>query len=139
MMDIKVSRDKHISRWVDHGNHIYVRWKNRKLCMKTKNIIDRGKRSKTLGEVKPVESISKNLQSFLRKSFLHINCKTMHMSSRILSDWRKIKPHRKIPRINWVIQVCLTQSKNVRKVWFKERITINKIWTKVLNGHKATF
>ena len=27
--------------------------------------IDRGKRSKTLSEVKPVESLSKNLQSFL--------------------------------------------------------------------------
>ena len=29
---------------------------------------DRGKRSKTLSEVKPVENISKNLQSFLEKS-----------------------------------------------------------------------
>ena len=31
-------------------------------------MIDRGKRSKTLGEVKPVENISKNLQSFLEIS-----------------------------------------------------------------------
>ena len=30
-----------------------------------KKMIDRGKRSKTLSEVKPVENISKNLQSFL--------------------------------------------------------------------------
>ena len=30
-----------------------------------KKVIDRGKRSKTLSEVKPVENISKNLQSFL--------------------------------------------------------------------------
>ena len=28
---------------------------------------------------------------------------------------------RDIARINWIIQVCLTQSKNVRRVWFKER------------------
>ena len=31
-------------------------------------VIDRGKRSKTLSEVKPVENISKNLQSFLEVS-----------------------------------------------------------------------
>ena len=31
-------------------------------------MIDRGKRSKTLNEIKPVENISKNLQSFLEIS-----------------------------------------------------------------------
>ena len=31
----------------------------------TKKVIDRGKRSKKLSEVKQVENISKNLQSFL--------------------------------------------------------------------------
>ena len=31
-------------------------------------MIDRGKRSKTLSEVKPVENIGKNLQSFLEIS-----------------------------------------------------------------------
>ena len=30
-----------------------------------KKVIDRGKRSKTLSEEKPVENINKNLQSFL--------------------------------------------------------------------------
>ena len=30
-----------------------------------KKVINRGKKSKTLSEVKPVENISKNLQSFL--------------------------------------------------------------------------
>ena len=30
-----------------------------------KKVINRGKRSKTLSELKPVESISKNLRSFL--------------------------------------------------------------------------
>ena len=34
----------------------------------TKKVIDRGKRSKTLSEVKQVENISKNLQSFLEIS-----------------------------------------------------------------------
>ena len=33
-----------------------------------KKVIDRGKRSKSLNEVKPVENISKNLQSFLEIS-----------------------------------------------------------------------
>ena len=34
----------------------------------TKKVMNRGKRSKTLTEVKPVENISKNLQSFLEIS-----------------------------------------------------------------------
>ena len=33
-----------------------------------KKVIDRGKRSKALSEVKPVKNISKNLQSFLEIS-----------------------------------------------------------------------
>ena len=56
-----------------------------------KKVIDRGKRSKMLSEVKPVE---KSAQSFLEISpvqkevlaSLHINCEAMHMSTRILSD-----------------------------------------------------
>ena len=39
--------------------------KNKKPCPKTKKVIDRGKRSNTLSELKPAENISKNLQSFL--------------------------------------------------------------------------
>ena len=39
--------------------------KNKKPCTKIKRMIDTGKRSKTLNEAKPFESISKNLQSFL--------------------------------------------------------------------------
>ena len=57
MIDIKVSKDKNIGRWVDRENLNYVR--------KLKKVIDRGKRSKTLSEEKPVENINKNLQSFL--------------------------------------------------------------------------
>ena len=39
-----------------------------KTAHKTKKVINRGKRSKPLSEVKPVENISKNLQSFLEIS-----------------------------------------------------------------------
>ena len=38
--------------------------------MKTKKVIERGKRSKTLSEVKPFKNISKNLQSFLEISHM---------------------------------------------------------------------
>ena len=38
---------------------------NQKPCTKTRKVIDRGKISKTLSEVKPIENISKNLQIFL--------------------------------------------------------------------------
>ena len=38
---------------------------NQKPCKKMKKVIDRGKKRKTPSEVKPVENISKNLQSFL--------------------------------------------------------------------------
>ena len=54
-----------------------------------KKVIDSRRKSKTLSEVKPIENISENLQSFLeispmqKKSF-NINYKTMHMSARIL-------------------------------------------------------
>ena len=37
----------------------------RKSCTKLKKAINRGKRSKTLSEVKPVGNISENLQSFV--------------------------------------------------------------------------
>ena len=39
-----------------------------KTMTKTKKVIDRGKRSKTLSEVKPVENIIENLQSFVEIS-----------------------------------------------------------------------
>ena len=38
---------------------------NQKPCTKTKKVIDIGKRSKALNDIKPVKNISKNLQSFL--------------------------------------------------------------------------
>ena len=43
---------------------------NQKPCTKLKNVIHRGKRSKTLTEVKPVKNINKNLQSFLEISLV---------------------------------------------------------------------
>ena len=41
---------------------------HQKLVIKTKKVIDTGKRNKTMSEVKPVENISKNPQSFLEIS-----------------------------------------------------------------------
>ena len=41
---------------------------NQKPCTKRKKVINRGKRSKTLSEVKPVKNVSKKLQSFLEIS-----------------------------------------------------------------------
>ena len=64
MMDIKVSKDEHISRWVDERTSSCQTEQNQKPCIKIKEVIDRGKTSKTLSEVKPVKNISKNLQSF---------------------------------------------------------------------------
>ena len=69
LIDVKVSQDKNINRWVDQENLIYVRWNRiKKPCIKTEKVIDRGKRCKTRSEVKPVENISKNLQSLLEIS-----------------------------------------------------------------------
>ena len=58
-----------------------------------KKVINTGKRSKTLTEVKPVENISKNLQSFVETSPVQKESFPSHklqdhayMSTRILSD-----------------------------------------------------
>ena len=65
-MDIKVSTDKYISRWVDEENLID------EIELKTVNNKKEGdqqrKKSKTLSEVKIVENISKNPQSSLEVS-----------------------------------------------------------------------
>ena len=54
------------------SKHVYIiyidqKW-NQKPCINTKKVIDTGKRSKTLTEVKPVENISKNPKSLLQIS-----------------------------------------------------------------------
>ena len=82
-----------------------------------KKVIDKGKRSKTLSEVKQVENISKNLQNFLeiipckRKPFLHINCETMHTSTRTLSDYQRQLSHPGLSRIKQECQEGLIQRK----------------------------
>ena len=57
--------------------------------IKTKKVMDRGKRSKTLTEVKPVKNISKNLLNLLEISPvqkevlpLHLNWKTIAYKSK---------------------------------------------------------
>ena len=62
-----------------------------------KKVINRGKRSKTLSEVKQVENISKNLQSFLEISLVQKEDLLSH----------KLQDHA-YEYINLVIQVCLT-------------------------------
>ena len=67
MMDIKVFREKHISRRIDRENLSQMK-QHQKLCLKWKKLISRGKRSNTLNEARPIENMSKNLQIFLEKS-----------------------------------------------------------------------
>ena len=43
-----------------------------------KKVIDRGKQSETLSEVKPVKIISKNLQTFLETSPVHKEVLSSH-------------------------------------------------------------
>ena len=61
---------------------------NQNPCTKMKMVIDRGKKSKALSEVKPVENISKNLQSFLEISPVQkkVLSDKLRVSTRILSD-----------------------------------------------------
>ena len=65
MMDVKVSKDKHNSRWVDKGPSAMLDERELKTVHKDEEVIDREKRSKTLTEAKTVENIAKNPQSFL--------------------------------------------------------------------------
>ena len=68
MMDVKVSKDKILAdgliEWTTEPHLCWMK-QNQKPCTKTKKVIDKGKKGKTLSEVKPIENMSKNLQSFL--------------------------------------------------------------------------
>ena len=82
----KMSRDKHISKWVDRENRTYVRLNqknlNQKLCIKMNKIIDRGKRSK------PVENVNQNLQVtfFLKKIKTPEDIITLHLCTKTLDE-----------------------------------------------------
>ena len=54
-------RESHLCFYVKDEKH-------QKPWIKTKKVSNKGKRSKTLSEVKPVKNISKSLQSFLEIS-----------------------------------------------------------------------
>ena len=103
----------------------------------------RGWRSKTLSEVRPVKNISKNLQSFLEICLMQ---KEVLLSQKLWDHaYEYLNPLRlkednfskKLPEI--VIQVCLTQSKNVKKVWIEERFTVNKFKWKPQIFRKLSF
>ena len=92
MMDVKVSKHKNtLANGLIERTSSMLDKKESKTVHNDEGDL-RGKRSKTLSEVKLVGNICKNLQSFLeivlckRKSFIHVNCKTMHMSKRIFLD-----------------------------------------------------
>ena len=51
---------------------------NQKPYIEKKKVIDRGKRNKTLSEVKPVKNISKNPQSFLEISLMQKEVLLLH-------------------------------------------------------------
>ena len=73
MIYVKVSKDKNISRWTDQENLMSDEMAS-KFCIKMNEVIDRGKRSKALCEVKTVKNISKNPQSFLEISAVKKEC-----------------------------------------------------------------
>ena len=81
VMDVKVSKDKHICRWVDRENLICVRWK------RIKNHASRQRKWSTEEKevrhwlkVNPVENIRKNLPSFLEISPVQ---KELHSSHKL--------------------------------------------------------
>ena len=57
MMDVKVSKDKNIADGLIEGTSSMLDEIESKTVHKAEKVIDRGKRSKTLSEVKPVENI----------------------------------------------------------------------------------
>ena len=72
MMDAEVSKDKHICRWIDWENLIYVRWnriKNRAQRWRRRSIEKKEVRN-WVKLAEPVEHITKNLQSFLEISLV---------------------------------------------------------------------
>ena len=81
-------------------------------CTKTKKVIKRGKRSKTLNEVKPVKNINKNPQSLL------VQCKWkgnpfFHKLQDHAESFQVKERQLITEKLNPVIKVCLSQSKRV--------------------------
>ena len=69
MMDVKVSKAIILTDGlVEKTSAMLDKTKSKIFIFVTKKMINKGKRSKTLSAVKPVENISKNLQSFLEIS-----------------------------------------------------------------------
>ena len=70
MMDGKVSHTNTLAYGLMERTSSMLDEMNQKPCTKTKKVINRGKRSRMLTEVKPAGNISKNLQSFLEISLV---------------------------------------------------------------------
>ena len=93
----------------------------KKRCTKLKKLIDRGKKSKTMSEVKPAENINKNLQSFLEISPVQ---KEVLLSHKLRDHAYEYQNLFELKEDNLSLRNCqnqlshpgLTQSKNVRRV-----------------------
>ena len=59
-MDVKISKDKHIKRWVEWENLFYVTWNSIKTRAKRRRRGLMEEKKKALNEVEPVENINKN-------------------------------------------------------------------------------
>ena len=46
---------------------------------------------------------------------------------RILPNYRNATHVREIACVNYVFQISLTKSKNIRRIWFQKQFTTNKI------------
>ena len=68
MMDVKVSKDNTLADGLIKRISSMLDQIESKIVHKEEEMIDRGKRNKTLSEAKPAENISKNMQSFLESS-----------------------------------------------------------------------
>ena len=87
-------------------------------------------KKKTLNQAKPSENIRilRTFQGYALcedKSIFQMKCKTMHMSNRVFSYYKKINLQREIVIIGWIFWVCLTRSKNMTSL-FQGKIHIQR-------------
>ena len=96
-----------------------------------KKVIDRGKRSKKLSEVKPIENISKNLQSFLEISPEQKEVLPSHkLQDHAYSSLKNCQNPMSHPSLSHIEQEC-------QESLIHGKIGNHKIQTKVSNICKA--
>ena len=106
---------------------------NQKPCIKAKKVIERGKRSKTLSEVKPVENVSKNLKSFLEISLKQKEVVPLHkLQDYAYPSHRNCENQLSHPSSPHTEQEC-------PESLIQGRFTINKIGSEASGIRKANF